>query len=932
MTSWLVALRLARREARRAKGRTALIIAMICLPVFALAFAATTLDMQRLTPQEQATRVMGAADGILTYNGANTQREDERLAASEFLVGAKGPPAATATVLSLLPAGASASWAWQGSVSVRTGAGDASIEAYGLDAASPITRGLVHVSEGRAPRTGNEVAMSQDAVTRLGTRVGGRITTPGGTSFVVVGVAEVSGGVGAAMLFTSSVTEPGTAGYWLVDQPSPMLIDQIHRLNAAGYEAQSRAYVLRYPGQQSIGSEGSVLPGLSTFSVGTVVIGLGLVEVVLLAGPAFAVGARRRQRDLALVATNGGTPSVLRRIVLADGIVSGVVAAAVGVIGGVGAAFALRGLLEAHLWHSRFGGYRVNPGWLAVIAAIAIGTGLVGALAPAITASRQEIVLALAGRRGARHSRLRWSFGGAGLIGFGVVTAVYGAYQHSGGVVLTGLISGEFGIVLVTPTIVGWIARLGRFLPLAPRIALRDASRRRAAAAPAISAVMAAVAGTIAVTVYLGSTAGTGATYEPGAPAGTVFVLSDPATPRDGSPVPAGTPGGSVRAARPPSVTGPSLSRPAVGTPSLGVPSLQAPTGDAIATAELRASLAAVFPGAHPVTYTRLACAGDAPCQLPLILPDDQQCPYQSGPMLSRADQRRARADARCVTNESFFGGTGEQVVTEDPDLVAAITGLRGAKLDAAVATLRDGGVLTSDAAFVERGHAVIDTDAGRAIAAGGTSVRAETVPATVVPMGAPNEIPMISPALVRQVHGQVTARGLVLRLPSPPSQAQQDRLRKLIDDIDGRQYIELGHPSPSSPIPLLLAIAAGVIALGAAGIATGLAAAESRHDLATLAAVGATPRLRRALSLAQAGIIAGLGAVLGSIAGFGAAAAILTGINQQWAQTWPGPHLLRITVPWLNFGVSLVVVPIVAMAAAGLLTRSRLPSERRPG
>ncbi len=40
MRSWLVALRIARREARRAKGRTLAVVAMIALPVAALSFAA----------------------------------------------------------------------------------------------------------------------------------------------------------------------------------------------------------------------------------------------------------------------------------------------------------------------------------------------------------------------------------------------------------------------------------------------------------------------------------------------------------------------------------------------------------------------------------------------------------------------------------------------------------------------------------------------------------------------------------------------------------------------------------------------------------------------------------------------------------------------------------------------------------------------------
>ncbi|MEK8107565.1 hypothetical protein NKG94_25220 [Micromonospora sp. M12] len=45
--------------------------------------------------------------------------------------------------------------------------------------------------------------------------------------------------------------------------------------------------------------------------------------------------------------------------------------------------------------------------------------------------------------------------------------------------ILTGLILGELGLVCCTPTLIGALARLGRVLPLAPRIALRDASRNR---------------------------------------------------------------------------------------------------------------------------------------------------------------------------------------------------------------------------------------------------------------------------------------------------------------------------------------------------------------------------------------------------------------------------------------------------------------------
>ena len=79
-------------------------------------------------------------------------------------------------------------------------------------------------------------------------------------------------------------------------------------------------------------------------------------------------------------------------------------------------------------------------------------------------------------------------------------------------------------------------------------------------------------------------------------------------------------------------------------------------------------------------------------------------------------------------------------------------------------------------------------------------------------------------------------------------------------------------------------AIVAGLITLGAAAIATGLAAVDGRADLSTLAAVGASPRVRRALSLSQSGVIAGPRSLLGAIVGLGAATAVL------FASTGPTP------------------------------------------
>ena len=57
---------------------------------------------------------------------------------------------------------------------------------------------------------------------------------------------------------------------------------------------------------------------------------------------------------------------------------------------------------------------------------------------------------------------------------------------------------------------------------------------------------------------------------------------------------------------------------------------------------------------------------------------------------------------------------------------------------------------------------------------------------------------------------------------------------------------------------------------------------------------------------------------------------AVLIALNQQYADIWPGPTPFPLAMPWLSLGAALLVVPALAMLGAGLLTRSRLPIERR--
>jgi putative ABC transport system permease protein len=756
----------------------------------------------------------------------------------------------------------------------------------------------------------------------MGVGLGGTVRLADGSRrFRVVGIVEDPGDLAAATV----VLRPGALGprvaddrqalRWLAATPGPLTWAQVKRLNASGVVAVSR-HVLAHPPSgaerypQFAPARGPALgvPGLAG--------GLALLEIVLLAGSAFAVGARRRRRDLALVAAAGGTPAHLRRIVLADGVVLGAAAAATGLVLGVAGAAVARPLLETHLAHARSGAFRLAPVALALLAGLAVGTGMLAALVPAWVASRQDVVTGLAGRRGITRSRRRWVALGAVLVAAGAGLAATGARRIDFRIIVAGVAVAESGLVLCTPAVVGLVARLGRWLPLAPRIALRDTSRNRTAAAPAIAAVMAAVVGSLAV--------------------GVVFV-ADTERARD-----------TYR-----SVTGPG----AVVLDHTG--GKLAPDGPAPVPPSAVAALRRAMP-VERVYRIGLPVCGELDCSAWPQVTASRTCPYalevlRRDPTL--AEQQAARRDARCDGVgglyryfESLFTDGFTLIVDADDGAVAALTGLAPEDAARTAAALRAGKVVVDHPRYLDGGRACRPAERCRPREAAGDgrvrlairassrldaakkdgTTRMVTVPGFALPHPGRAPLTMMTGRTASTL-GMGSVASLVLATTSRmPTQAEEDRLEAELLDEAG-VYVERGARLGSDTRSLLLlAVVAGAITLGAAAIATGLAAADGRADLGTLAAVGASPRVRRALSLSQSGVIAGLGSVLGAAAGLGGAVAMLAALNAGLADRWPAPTPYPVAVPWLNVGIALLVVPLIAMLGAGLLTRSRLPIERR--
>jgi putative ABC transport system permease protein len=897
---WRAALRVARREARRARGRSLLVVAMLGLPVAALAFIAVAQDTFTLTPNERADRLMGTAQAMVVWpHDGPVQQDPAHLDAFGFSDPAPSParpaePPSVERLLALLPPGTTAIGDQVGTLAVDTAAGTGNLGARVLDYADPLARGIYRQLSGRAPANPNEVALTPAAARRLGAGVGGSVRLADGShTLQVVGTVEDP----EALEATTIILRPGALPRqalpddrqnqrWLVATPGPLTWAQVRQLNTHGLVAVSR-HVLAHPPSQAERHPGFEGGNDQQLGVAALVGGLAMLEVILLAGSAFAVAARRRRRDLALVAAAGGTPAQLRRIVLADGVVLGTVAAVSGVALGIAAAAASRPLLE-RLSGVRTGAFRVFPEALAALAAVAVVTGVLAALVPAWIAARQDVVAALAGRRGITRSRRRWVVLGAVLAAAGALVAATGARRAEATVIVAGLVVVELGLVLCTPALVGLVARVGRLLPLAPRIALRDTSRNRTAAAPAISAVMAAVAGSLAVGVVLiGVSERARDSYRVLGRPGDVFVLSF------GQTVPP----------------------------------------------EVVATLRSTLPVRQIHRINLPSCGGGAgSCVVGRRVPTARACPYD---LLGRdptpMEQRAARRDSRCDgvgDRYQYFGGmgsTGGMTVIIDPAAVGAVANLGAEDAGRAAAALRAGNVVVDDPRHLDGGRVTLaittvtssgDKGATRTVIAPGVALRHRPqAPITMMTRQTARSLGLDSVAAV--------ALATTSRVPTI---AEEDRLRAALGsqlDKGLGMYVERG-PQAGAPGLVMLAVVAGVITLGAAAIATGLAAAEGRADLSTLAAVGASPRVRRALSLSQSGVIAGLGSLLGAIAGLGAATAVLFALNRAYAGLWPAPAPYPIAVPWLNLGVALLVVPLISMLGAGLLTPSRLPIERR--
>ncbi|MFK4807875.1 FtsX-like permease family protein [Microbacterium sp. ZW CA_36] len=921
---WRVAALLARRQVRRTRLSSLLIATLVALPIAAMTaygiFAASTLG----APEDRLRAELGEMQAWITPAGvpgegfwqAPTQPQWTGYPAGDD--GSwelpDGPIADDPT--DALPAGTETVLLTSASARIETRDGVGLVAAWTGDAWDPRFSGAFDIVDGERPTSATEAMVTPATLERLDVGIGEDLTLADGA-----GTFEIVGTLDAAILpdAASAVFLPGTAELrgviggerrWYL--PALALSwEGVQALNEDGVVAYSRAVVLDPPTALREEVRGSVLDQwASVWPIVLVISAGGLFAayvVVMLAGAAFAVTARRQQRSLAVAASVGANRGDLSRIVLLQGTTLGALGGLIGLILGVGTA-ALVVALTADGSATQYWGFHVPWPGLAAIFVFAIVVGTAAALVPARTVARTDVLRALSGARRPQKpgvARPVWGsivlvVGVAVTIACAVVVAAVNVSDLPGdsplryipafGIVV-GPILTQVGILMSGGWLLWMTSRILSRVGLAARIASRDAASNAGRTVPAFAAIAATVfIGVFAVGQSSMQTAQNARTWYYAAPPGSLSINIWPG---------------------------------AAGTTGLVDP-------DAAEDGRAAAVDVAEDTGATDLAVVARQQPSHWNYGSPEEVPDELTLAIALLPPQHLLDPER---DDSFTSNGQDPDNPLSVVEPEDLETVLGIT-LTAGQRDA----YRDGAAIVADERFVTDGEISIAAWSGGDLIDGMPSnvwipssdrriadpAWTEQVDAIVVDAPRQPTAIAIAPATAVRLGIAAVPERVIASLEAPLSTQERDRLQAQVELASGEDFtlaqtVEAGPPSDATwMVPLLSVVT--VLVLGASAVALGLARFERRPDDATLAAVGGTPVLRRNVGFWQGLIIAGFGTMAGAIAGI--LPPIGFAIQSQGA-------LLLADIPWQVLGAFCLGLPL-AIALVNWLVPPRHPDLTR--
>jgi putative ABC transport system permease protein len=871
---------MARRDLRRDRGRSAFVWLMIAVPIALIAVSQVLLASMVISVAEWTELRVGDAQARLTWVGRSfspgVDGMNQTVADPSDTAPAAPPPGWGDTIASREQA--VSALVGQKATAITTteatfGPSGLAVNVLGLDANRAAARPMVRLVSGRLPAAPGEAAVAAAGL-REGLPSSGTVTlrreTGGDLSYQLVGTVEtrLDGGYG---LVAAPAVDADTLGFQ-VSGDRPVTWADAQQLASRGFETTSRDLVAHPPPDADTETDTRLYYG------GLVGAG-GLLEVALLVGPAFAIGAARQRRSLALAATNGATTRQLRRAALGQAVLLGSSAALVGVAVGT-AAGALAWPVISSDPTEIHGPLEVPWAMLVVLVLLGLLTALASALVTVRGLGRLDLVAALRGVVRSAPPRRGAPVVGALLVAIGLSAAWLAGELNSAGMPFAfavwfgGAVAAIAGVLVATPALLRLLARMSGSTTVALRMAVRDLARQRGRATATVASVVggALLLGT-SWTMLLSMEADEARMYISRLPAGQGTIETTD-----------GTDAGLA-----------------------GIEEAVHGAGAGLRTARVGAAVG-------------LAGAGNADDQLIVV----------ARPGCTASDLLADDVPARCRALVSDFNG-GILVASLD-DLTSLF------ELDDAQArALAHGELLVNTDPVTTR----FGTDRNEVV--GGRvplayldqvnqTLRTFEMPATAVDTGlvargaaATRYSALVTTSTAAQRHWQVLGWSVQVIDPSGPLGEQQEQRINAALSAGQTIRVERGFVPTPQPVMWLITGTLALLAVIGAAMSTILATAELRPFLATFAAVGASPSLSRRIAAFQAAVLALVASVFGSALGLVAGAPLARSQT-----TWGGRMPPIVALPWLVVAILVVAVPLVAAGVAAVSTPARPVLARR--
>jgi putative ABC transport system permease protein len=332
----------------------------------------------------------------------------------------------------------------------------------------------LRLRQGRAPRASGEIVVDASTAQKHDLRVGDQVTVllqgpPMKATIVgVAGFGEADNLGGATLVAfdpqTAQIALNGQGKFDEIDataQPgvSPEeLRDRIQQVLPANFQAKT--------GQEAAQANSQdIKEALSFFNIALLVFAaIALFVGAFIIFNTFQILVTQRTRELALLRALGASPAQVRRSVIVEALIVGVLASVTGLAAGFLLAVGLQGLLKAFGIDLPSTTMQLLPRTIIAAFAVGVGTTLVSSIMPAIRAARVAPVEALRESQPAeyRGSPKRTATGliitalGVGILMYGLL----GGPSNAAALVGLGAATVFFGVAILSPLIVRPVARL----------------------------------------------------------------------------------------------------------------------------------------------------------------------------------------------------------------------------------------------------------------------------------------------------------------------------------------------------------------------------------------------------------------------------------------------------------------------------------------